>query len=73
MTYSFSFIPESKIPVAAAPFFQYLVDIYAGKTNKTILVRRQFADEDWTHVNHMDGSEKGSRRRSLGNLHGHPS
>jgi uncharacterized damage-inducible protein DinB len=46
MMYRVTAIPESKIPTAAAPVFQHLVDIYAGESNKVISVWREFSDED---------------------------
>ena len=46
MEYRFAAIPESRIPAAADPVFQHVLDIYAGETNKVISVWRGFADDD---------------------------
>jgi uncharacterized damage-inducible protein DinB len=46
MMYQYSAIPESRIPAAAFPIFQHLLDIYASETNKVISVWRVFSDED---------------------------
>jgi uncharacterized damage-inducible protein DinB len=46
MMYRKPAIPESKIPVAACPAYQHLIDTYASETNKVISVWREFSTED---------------------------
>ncbi len=66
MMYRYSSIPESKIPVAAAPLFQHLVDIYAGETNKVISVWRGFSDEDLSfHPHTRSGTVQEQMRHQL--------
>jgi len=56
MMYRHSPIPESKIPFAANPVFQHLLDIYAGETNKVISVWREFSGEDLSYSPHRRSS-----------------
>jgi uncharacterized damage-inducible protein DinB len=53
MMYRFSSIPENKIPVAAHPIFQHLLDTYASETNKVVSIWREFADEDLSYRPHQ--------------------
>ncbi len=46
MMYRFSAIRDSRIPVAANPIFQHLLDVYASETNKVSSIWRAFADEE---------------------------
>ncbi len=39
-------IPEQRIPRAAQPVFQHVLDTYASETNKIVAVWRDFRDED---------------------------
>jgi len=47
--YQHIYIPDDKVPRAADPAFQYLLDTYAGETNKTAFVWSLFtvADLPW--------------------------
>jgi uncharacterized damage-inducible protein DinB len=46
MDYPHTAIPDSRVPRAASPFFQHVLDTYAGETNKVISVWRGFGDGD---------------------------
>ena len=46
MRYSFTAIPDEKIPRASEPAFQHMLDTYASETNKVVSVWREFGDED---------------------------
>ena len=46
MTYAFTAIPDDKIPRAAEPAYQHMLDTYVSETNKVATVWRQFHDED---------------------------
>ena len=47
MMYRFSEVRESRIPLAASPVFQHLLDTYASETNKVVSIWREFADATW--------------------------
>jgi uncharacterized damage-inducible protein DinB len=46
MKYEFAALPEERIPRAASPLFQHVLDTYASETNKVIAVWRRFSDAD---------------------------
>lgn len=52
MMYKFQVIPESRIPRASSPVFQHTLDMYAGETNKTAAVWREFPVEDLSYRPH---------------------
>jgi uncharacterized damage-inducible protein DinB len=52
MMYRNPAIPESKIPQAAAPVFQHLLDTYASETNKVVTVWCEFSSEDLDYRPH---------------------
>jgi len=56
MMYRNPAINESKIPKAAAPIFQHLLDIYASETNKTASVWREFSEEELSYRPHPRSS-----------------
>ena len=56
MMYRNPAIPESKIPKAAAPVFQHLVDTYVSETNKVIAVWREFTNEELSYRPHRRSS-----------------
>ena len=45
MMYRNPAIPESKIPAAAHPAYQHVIDIYAGETNKVVAVWKEFSED----------------------------
>jgi len=46
MIYSWTAIPEAKIPRASNPIFQHLLDTYVSESNKVASVWKQFHDAD---------------------------
>jgi uncharacterized damage-inducible protein DinB len=46
MHYADSPIPDARVPRAAIPAFQHVLDTYASETNKVAAVWRGFVDED---------------------------
>jgi uncharacterized damage-inducible protein DinB len=56
MMYRNPAIPESKIPKAAAPIFQHLLDTYASETNKVATIWREFGPEDLEYRPHPRSS-----------------
>lgn len=56
MTYSYTAIPETAIPLASAPAFQHLLDIYVSETNKVVSVWQEFSAEDLSFRPHPSSS-----------------
>ena len=56
MRYSSVAIPEDRVPRAARPLFQHVLDTYAGETNKVTSVWRGFRDEDLAYRPHPKSS-----------------
>lgn len=52
MEYDYTAIPEQRIPRAARPLFQHIVDTYASETNKVIAVWRAFRAADLDYRPH---------------------
>jgi len=52
MNYAYIAIPDTKIPRAAAPIFQHMLDTYASETNKVISVWRCFSAADMAYKPH---------------------
>ncbi len=46
MQYAWTAIPEARIPSAADPTWQHLLDTYASETSKVASVWREFRDDD---------------------------
>jgi uncharacterized damage-inducible protein DinB len=46
MQYEYTAIPEARVPHAADPVFQHLLDTYASETSKVVSLWRQFAPEN---------------------------
>jgi uncharacterized damage-inducible protein DinB len=59
MHYSSVAIPDDRVPRAARPLFQHILDTYAGETNKVISVWRRFRDEDLAYRPHPKSSPVG--------------
>ena len=49
-------IPESEVPRATSPIFQYILDTYASETNKVVSVWREFAPQDFPFRPHPRSS-----------------
>jgi uncharacterized damage-inducible protein DinB len=56
MEYLHTAIPDSRIPPAAGPLFQHVLDTYAGESNKVIAVWRGFRDDDLAFRPHSRSS-----------------
>lgn len=56
MRYSFSSIPDSKVPIASSALLQHLLNTYASETNKVISVWLVFSDADLTFRPHARSS-----------------
>jgi uncharacterized damage-inducible protein DinB len=80
MKYSFTAIPDEKIPRASEPVFQHMLDTYASETNKVVSVWLEFGDEDLTFRPHPRSTTVGdilkhqllSERRFFGEFIGSP-
>ena len=46
LTYAYTAIADSTIPVAREPMVQHALDTYASETNKVVSVWREFRDDD---------------------------
>jgi uncharacterized damage-inducible protein DinB len=64
MRYAFVAIAEDRIPRAAEPVFQHVLDTYASETNKVASVWREFHDDDLGYRPHP-------RSTSVGDLFKH--
>jgi uncharacterized damage-inducible protein DinB len=64
MRYAFVAIAEDRIPRAAEPVFQHVLDTYASETNKVASVWREFSDDDLGYRPHP-------RSTSVGDLFKH--
>ena len=56
MDYTYTAIPEDRVPRAAQASFQHALDIYAGESNKVVSVWRAFRDEDLSFRPHPRSS-----------------
>lgn len=56
MPYAWSAIPETEIPRASNPLFQYLVDTYASESNKVASTWKVFSDADLEYKPHQRSS-----------------
>jgi len=56
MTYAYTAIPDSEIPRASNPIFQYLLNTYASETNKVVSVWREFSSEEMPFRPHTRSS-----------------
>ncbi len=80
MDYERVYIPEDKLPRAAAPAFQHVVDTYASETNKTASTWDKFTDADLGWRAHPRSGSVGeilkhqllSERRFFGEFLGSP-
>lgn len=80
MKYSFTAIPDEKIPRASEPSYQHMLDTYASETNKVVSVWREFGDADLTFRPHARSTTVGdilkhqllSERRFFGEFIGSP-
>jgi uncharacterized damage-inducible protein DinB len=80
MKYSFTAVPDERIPRASDPAFQHMLDTYASETNKVASVWREFGDEDLTFRPHARSTTVGdilkhqllSERRFFGEFIGSP-
>jgi uncharacterized damage-inducible protein DinB len=80
MKYSFTAVPDEKVPRASEPAFQHMLDTYASETNKVASVWREFGDPDLTFRPHPRSTTVGdilkhqllSERRFFGEFIGSP-
>jgi len=80
MNYQYSAIPDAAVPRSDSPAFQYLLDTYAGETNKVVSVWREFSAADLDYRPHPRASTVGeilkhqllSERRFFGEFLGTP-
>lgn len=80
MRYSFTAVPDERIPRAGEPAFQHMLDTYASETNKVASVWREFGDEDLAFRPHPRSTTVGdilkhqllSERRFFGEFIGSP-
>ena len=80
MKYSFTAVPDERIPRASDPAFQHMLDTYASETNKVASVWREFTDSDLTFRPHPRSTTVGdilkhqllSERRFFGEFIGSP-
>ena len=56
MTYTYTAIPDTAIPLASAPAFQHLLTIYASETNKVVSVWQEFSADDLSFRPHPSSS-----------------
>jgi uncharacterized damage-inducible protein DinB len=59
MHYAYVAIPDAKIPRAADPAFQHMLDTYVSETNKVVSVWREFRDEDLGYRPHPRSTNVG--------------
>ncbi|MEP6990336.1 MAG: hypothetical protein ABJA80_05335, partial [bacterium] len=59
MHYPFVAIADGKIPRAAEPAFQHMLDTYASETNKVASVWKEFRDEDLAYRPHPRSTSVG--------------
>ena len=80
MNYEYSAIPDAAVPRSDSSAFQYLLDTYAGETNKVVSVWREFSAADLDYRPHPRASTVGeilkhqllSERRFFGEFLGTP-
>ncbi len=80
MHYAFVAITDDRIPRAAEPLFQHMLDTYASETNKVVTVWREFHDDDLGYRPHPRSTTVGeifkhqllSERRFFGEFIGAP-
>ena len=80
LSYAFTAIPDTLIPVATEPLVQHAIDTYASETNKVASVWREFRDDDLGFRPHPNASSVGdilkhqllSERRFFGEFLGVP-
>src|SRR6476620_2344968 len=80
MRYPFVAIGEERIPRAADPAFQHMLDTYVSETNKVASVWREFSDGDLPFRPHVRSTTVGdilkhqllSERRFFGEFIGSP-
>jgi uncharacterized damage-inducible protein DinB len=80
MKYSFTAVPDERVPRASDPAFQHMLDTYASETNKVASVWREFGDADLTFRPHPRSTTVGdilkhqllSERRFFGEFIGSP-
>jgi len=59
MQYAFTAIADDRIPKAAEPAFQHMLDTYVSETNKVASVWREFRDDDLTYRPHPRSTSVG--------------
>jgi uncharacterized damage-inducible protein DinB len=59
MHYAYVAIPDAKIPRAADPAFQHMLDTYVSETNKVVSVWREFRDDDLGYRPHPRSTNVG--------------
>jgi uncharacterized damage-inducible protein DinB len=59
MRYAYVAIPDAKIPRAADPAFQHMLDTYVSETNKVVSVWREFRDDDLDYRPHPRSTNVG--------------
>jgi uncharacterized damage-inducible protein DinB len=59
MRYPFVAIADERIPRAAEPAFQHMLDTYASETNKVASVWREFTDDDLSYRPHQRSTTVG--------------
>jgi uncharacterized damage-inducible protein DinB len=59
MQYAFTAIASDRIPKAAEPAFQHMLDTYVSETNKVASVWREFRDGDLTYRPHPRSTSVG--------------
>ena len=80
LTYAYTAIADSTIPVAREPMVQHALDTYASETNKVVSVWREFRDDDLAYRPQARASTVGdilkhqllSERRFFGEFLGTP-
>jgi uncharacterized damage-inducible protein DinB len=80
MHYADIALPDARVPRAAVPAFQHVLDTYASETNKVAAVWRGFTDADMAYQPHPRSSSVGdvlkhqllSERRFFGEFLGLP-
>lgn len=59
MHYPFVAIADEKVPRAAVPAFQHMLDTYASETNKVASVWKAFRDDDLAYRPHPRSTSVG--------------
>jgi uncharacterized damage-inducible protein DinB len=80
LSYAYTAIPDTEIPMAIEPLLQHALETYASETNKVVSVWREFHDDDLSSRPHARASTVGeilkhqllSERRFFGEFLGAP-